>query len=138
MSKELTEESYNELLAQVSVISHPLASRKLTKKIHKLVKKSVKEKTLKRGVREVVKAVRKGTKGIVVMAGDVSPIDVVSHIPVLCEDAKVEYVFVPSKELLGIAVKSTRPTSCVLISSETANEEEFKELESEIQNIHKK
>jgi len=33
----------------------------------------------------------------VVIAGDVSPIDVISHIPVACEDNKVPYAYVPSK-----------------------------------------
>ena len=56
-------------------------------------------KALKRGVKEVVKAVRKGSKGTCIIAGDVSPIDVLSHVPVLCEDNEVPYVFVPSKEV---------------------------------------
>lgn len=33
----------------------------------------------------------------VVIAGDISPIDVISHIPVACEDNKVPYAYVPSK-----------------------------------------
>ena len=31
------------------------------------------------------------------LAGDVSPIDVISHLPVLCEDNKVPYCYVPSR-----------------------------------------
>ena len=54
-------------------------------------------KMLRRGVKEVVKGLRKGEKGFVVMAGDISPIDVISHLPVLCEDNDVPYVFVASK-----------------------------------------
>ena len=44
-----------------------------------------------------MKGLRKGEKGIVVLAGDISPIDVISHLPVLCEDNDVPYVFVTSK-----------------------------------------
>jgi H/ACA ribonucleoprotein complex subunit 2 len=77
---------------------------------------AAKDKCLKRGVKEVVKAVRKNAKGIVVMAGDISPIDVLSHIPVLCEDAKVPYIFVPSKAELGLAAATKRATSCILIT----------------------
>lgn len=33
----------------------------------------------------------------VVIAGDISPIDVISHIPIACEDNKVPYAYVPSK-----------------------------------------
>mmetsp|Transcript_1993 Transcript_1993/g.6113 ORF Transcript_1993/g.6113 Transcript_1993/m.6113 type:complete len:189 (+) Transcript_1993:105-671(+) len=82
-----------------SAIAKPMADEKLSKKILKAVKKAAKVKALKRGVKEVVKAVRKGTKGTCIIAGDVSPIDVLSHVPVLCEDNEVPYVFVPSKEV---------------------------------------
>lgn len=37
-------------------------------------------------MKEVVKAVRKGEKGFVLIAGDISPIDVIAHLPILCED----------------------------------------------------
>lgn len=36
---------------------------------------------------------------ICVLAGDISPIDVITHIPIVCEDNKVPYIFVPSKEV---------------------------------------
>ena len=60
---------------------------------------------------------RKGETGVCVIAGDISPIDVISHLPVLCEDKSVPYIFVPSKEALGTAGQTKRPTSCVLIKA---------------------
>lgn len=53
---------------------------------------------------------------LAVIAGDISPIDVITHVPVLCEEANIPYVFVPSKEDLGASSGCKRPTSCVLIS----------------------
>ena len=47
----------------VSPIADPLASDKMCKKLIKLIKKGMKEKIIVRGVKETVKAVRKGTKG---------------------------------------------------------------------------
>ena len=47
----------------LSPIAHPLADDKLKKKALKLVKLSAKGKQLKRGVKEVVKALRKDVKG---------------------------------------------------------------------------
>lgn len=79
------------------------------------IPKASKAKHVKRGVKEVVKALRKGDKGVVIIAGDISPGDVISHIPVLCEDSHVPYVFVPSKEDLGSAGATKRPTSCVMV-----------------------
>lgn len=49
------------------------------------------------------------------LAGDISPVDVISHLPVLCEDQGVPYVFVPSKAELGAAAGTKRPTSCILV-----------------------
>lgn len=107
--------SYEERKKFVSVIAKPLADEKLTKKVLKLAKRAAKRRQIKRGVKEVVKALRKGAKGVVVLAGDISPIDVLTHIPVVCEDAGVAYVYVPSKEELGAAALSKRPTSCMLL-----------------------
>eukprot|EP01138_Halocafeteria_seosinensis_P012560 gb/GECG01012833.1/.p1 GENE.gb/GECG01012833.1/~~gb/GECG01012833.1/.p1 ORF type:complete len:117 (+),score=16.93 gb/GECG01012833.1/:1-351(+) len=76
-------------------------------------------KHLKRGVKEVEKAIRKGDQGLVVVAGDISPLDVISHLPVYCEEKDIPYVFVSAKKDLGAASNTKRPTSCVLISTKT-------------------
>jgi H/ACA ribonucleoprotein complex subunit 2 len=112
-------------IKSISIIAKPLALGKIHGHIMKLVKKSAKGKTLKRGVKEVVKAIRKGSKGIVIMAGDISPIDVLTHIPVLCEDANILYAFVPSKAALGVAGSTRRPTCCVLIPLPKKGEDEI-------------
>ncbi len=45
-----------------------------------------------------VKSVKSGkSKGLVIIAGDISPIAVISHLPVLCEDNDIPYIYVPSK-----------------------------------------
>lgn len=113
----------------VSKIAKPLAPKKTTKKIHKLVKKASQAKFVRRGVKEVVKAIRKGEKGFCIIAGDISPVDVVSHLPIMCEDRQIPYFYVPSKIDLGAAACTKRPTSCVLINP--------KDSFSEIANFHK-
>lgn len=80
------------------------------------MKKASQAKFVRRGVKEVVKALRKGEKGFCVIAGDISPIDVVSHLPIMCEDRQIPYFYVPSKIDLGAAACTKRPTSCVLIN----------------------
>ena len=50
-----------------------------------------------------------------IIAGDISPIDVVSHIPVFCEEKEIPYIYVPTKEIIGIACMTKRPTSVVLL-----------------------
>ena len=51
-----------------------------------------------------------------VIAADISPIDVLSHLPILCEDKGIPYMYVKSRAEVGEACKTKRPTSCVLIS----------------------
>ncbi|KAL9056800.1 MAG: hypothetical protein Q9206_002595, partial [Seirophora lacunosa] len=82
--------------------ANPLADEKVGKKVLKGVKRAAKHKTLKRGVKEVGKALRKSPPStsssasssalppaIVILAADISPMDVISHLPVLCEDHAV-------------------------------------------------
>jgi len=102
-------------LAELSPIAHPLASDKLAKKVLKTVKKASKQRQVKRGVKEVQKGMRKGDQGLLVIAADISPIDILSHLPVLAEDCNIPYVFVTSKEELGLASSTKRATSCVLV-----------------------
>ena len=54
-------------------------------------------------------------KSLLIIAADISPIDIISHLPVLSEEAQIPYVFVPSKEELGHASSTKRPTSCVMV-----------------------
>lgn len=41
--------------------------------------------------------------------------DVISHIPVLCEDHGIPYVFVTSRAELGSSAATKRPTSVVMV-----------------------
>ena len=123
----------------LSPISKPLASKKLTKKLHKLVKKAAAVKGIRRGVKEVVKALRKNEKGLCVIAGDISPIDVISHLPVYCEEKEVDYIYVPSKQDLGAAASTKRPTSIVMVQCKKDFGEKalFDECAKEVKEAHK-
>lgn len=93
-----------------------MANAKLQKKLLKTVKKSSRARQLKRGVKEVIKALRKGEQGLLILAGNITPMDVISHLPLMAEEAKgVEYVWVTSKEELGAASGTKRATSTVLV-----------------------
>jgi H/ACA ribonucleoprotein complex subunit 2 len=121
-------------------IAKPLATEKLMKKLIKTVKKASKQKHVKRGVREVVKGLRKKEKGLVVIAGDISPLDVISHLPVLCEENNVPYVFVRSKAELGLAAATKRPTSCLMIvpGGGLKKKEAWEEYKESYEEVHDK
>ncbi|EFA75911.1 ribosomal protein L7Ae [Heterostelium album PN500] len=129
MSSSSESESESTPKFYVSPIASPMADTKLTDKVLKLVKKASKDKKVRRGVKEVVKCVRKAAKEakanklkICVIAGDVSPIDVISHIPVMLEEKHIKYIYVPSKEALGAASATKRPTSITLVDLEDGSE----------------
>ena len=131
-------DSYDEKIKFVNIISKPLASKKMTKRVYKLVKKGCASKFVKRGVKEVVKAIRNGEKGCCIVAGDISPIDVICHIPIMCEDRSIPYIYIPSKHDLGAASGTKRPTSCVLINPKKSftEMELYNTIMEDIKKIH--
>ncbi|KAK1836000.1 50S ribosomal protein L30e-like protein [Podospora conica] len=107
----------------------PLADDKLHKKVYKLIKKGAKLKAINRGVKECEKAIKRCPPktasnasavpaGLVIIAGDISPMDVIMHFPVLCEEHNVPYLFVKSRAELGLAACTKRATSVVMLKAE--------------------
>ncbi|XP_016458064.1 H/ACA ribonucleoprotein complex subunit 2-like protein [Nicotiana tabacum] len=117
------EKEIKKLLA-IAPIAKPLAGKKLSKRTFKLVRRATEHKCLKRGVKEVVKSIRRGNKGshclvgncrLCVIDGNISPVDVITHVLILCEESDIPYIYVPSKEDLANAGATKRPTCCVLV-----------------------
>lgn len=137
-----TEEVYDyDRLLYRCPISYPYASDKpkLTKKVYSLINKAVakdKKKGVLKGIKDVTKAIRKKQKGIVVIGADVSPYDVVSHLPVMLEEAKVPYVWVPSRQDLGTATMCKRPTTVVLLRPNTEIEASYDKIVSAIEELN--
>ena len=70
---------------------------------------------IKKGANEATKAVERGTAAMVIMACDVDPPEILAHIPAICEERNVPYVYVPSKAELGAAIGLDKPTASVAI-----------------------
>ncbi|KAJ5332311.1 hypothetical protein N7541_002115 [Penicillium brevicompactum] len=151
---EIEVEAVDRPVGAVVPFANPLVEDKQAKKVLKSVKKAAVNKSLKRGVKEVVKALRKsaipaanapiGTpNGVVVLAADISPMDVISHIPVLCEDHGIPYVFVTSRAELGASAATKRPTSVVMVTPKAAkgkkeDDEEFTKVFEELAGLTQK
>lgn len=58
---------------------------------------------ISRGTNEATKAVERSVATLVYIAEDVEPPEVVAHLPVLCEERQIPFIFVPSKYRLGEA-----------------------------------
>lgn len=70
---------------------------------------------LRKGTNEVTKVVERGQAKLVVLAEDVQPEEVVAHIPILCEEKGVPYMYVPTKADLGTSAGLKVPTAAVAV-----------------------
>ncbi|XP_043321675.1 H/ACA ribonucleoprotein complex subunit 2 isoform X2 [Cervus elaphus] len=71
--------------------------------------------------------------GIMVLAGDTLPIEVYCHLPVMCEDRNLPYVYIPSKTDLGAAAGSKRPTCVIMVKPHEEYQEAYDECLEEVQ-----
>ena len=87
----------------------------LVGKILELVTIARESGKVKKGVNETTKSVERKTAKLVVIAEDVSPEEIVMHLPKLCEEKDITYVYVPAKKDLGQAVGIKVSTTSVAI-----------------------
>lgn len=127
--------SYDASIQYLSSIAQPLAGRKLVKKLYKITKKAQGAKSIRKGVKEVQKFIRKGERGIVIFAGNTNPIDVICHMPVVCEEKDIPYCYAPSKEDIGLACGSKRPTCMVMVKQHDDYKDLYTELHEELQQL---
>ncbi len=75
---------------------------------------------VKKGTNETTKAVERGLAKLVLIAEDVDPPEVVAHLPLLCEEKKIPYVYVPSKKKLGEAagIEVAAASACIIEAGE--------------------
>lgn len=104
---------------EVNPKAYPLADVELSKTILDLVQQAANYKQLKKGANEATKTLNRGISEFIVMAADAEPLEILLHLPLLCEDKNVPYVFVRSKQALGRACGVSRP---VIACSVTINE----------------
>lgn len=137
-------------MAEVNPKAYPLAESELTVAILDLVQQAHNYKQLKKGANEATKTLNRGISEIIIMAADTEPLEILLHLPLLCEDKviifaslahfssspqififqNVPYVFVPSKIALGRACGVSRPVvSCSILSNESS------QLKTQIQSI---
>ena len=70
---------------------------------------------IKKGTNEVTKAVERGDAAIVIMAVDVDPPEILAHMPALCKERNIPFVYVPSKVELGNSIGLEKPTASIAI-----------------------
>jgi len=97
----------------------PVADSALTQEILDIVQQASHYRQLKKGANEATKTLNRGIAEIIILAADTAPLAILLHLPLLCEDKNVPYVYVPSKTALGRACGVSR---AVIATSITTNE----------------
>lgn len=76
-------------------------SKELSDKVLQLLEMAKNSGKIRKGTNEATKAIDKSNAQLIVIAEDVEPEEIVMHLPALCDEKKVPYVFVPSKQEIG-------------------------------------
>jgi len=102
--------------------------KEVTDAAHEALQIAAKTGVVRKGTNETTKAIERAQAKLVVIAEDVDPPEVVAHLPLLCEERKIPYMFVPSKQKIGDAIGIDVPAAAASI----VNEGEAKGLVKEI------
>lgn len=87
---------------------------------------------VRKGTNETTKAIERGIAKLVIIAENVEPPEVVAHLPILSEERKIPYLFVPAKEKLGAAIGIDVPAASACIVKEGEASNLLKEINSRI------
>jgi large subunit ribosomal protein L7Ae len=92
---------------------------------------------IKKGMNETTKAVERGIAKFVVIAEDVEPEEIVMHLPVLCDEKKIPYGYVSSKQELGRAagIDVACAAACIIEPGEA--KDSLKEIVEKIEALQK-
>ena len=90
-------------------------SKELQDLAYELIEKARDGGKIGKGANEATKYVERGQAKLVIMAEDVTPEEILAHMPLLCEEKNIPYTYVPSKEELGNAAGLGIPTSAIAV-----------------------
>ncbi|KAI9376775.1 50S ribosomal protein L30e-like protein [Aspergillus egyptiacus] len=100
----------------------PVADEALSQQLLDLVQQASHYRQIKKGANETTKTLNRGTSELVILAADTTPLPIILHLPLLCEDKNVPYVYVPSKLALGRATGVSRPVIAVSVTTNEASD----------------
>ena len=83
VEKNTTEENVTEVNKSRAF---PLAPKPLQKTILEVINQAVNFKKIKKGANEATKTLNRGLSELIVLAADAEPLEIVLHLPLLCED----------------------------------------------------
>ncbi|OQX21254.1 MAG: 50S ribosomal protein L7ae [Candidatus Altiarchaeales archaeon A3] len=92
---------------------------------------------IKKGVNEVTKAVERKVAKFVIIAADVIPLENVMHLPMICGEKEIPYIYVNKKEDVGKAIGLKVPCSAACIVEEGKGKEILADVIKKLKEIKK-
>ena len=111
--------------------------KELSEKALQVVQVAKDSGKVRKGTNESTKAVERAVARLVLIAEDVDPPQVVAHIPILCEERKIPYLFVPSKLDLGRAAGIDVGCAAVTVLEAGEGSKSLKEVTDAIDQLKK-
>lgn len=91
--------------------------------------------SLRIGTNEVTKYVERGEAELAVLAEDVTPPEILAHMPLLCEEKDVSFSYVPSQNELGAAAGIDASSASVAITDPGDGEQMVEDLKSKLEDL---
>ena len=102
-----------------------------------LLEKVSKTGKIRIGSNETTKAAERGQAKLVVIAEDVSPPEIVMHLPLICREKNIPFTYVSSKKGLGQYAGIDVGTSAIAIADEGDTKKDFADFVKKLQEISK-
>ena len=102
-----------------------------------LVEKARDNGKISKGANEATKQIERGQAKLVVMAEDVTPEEILAHMPILCEEKNTPYTYVPSKQELGSSAGLLVPTAAVAIINPGKDKAGIENIVKKIESLKK-
>jgi large subunit ribosomal protein L7Ae len=90
---------------------------------------------IRKGTNEATKSIERGRARLVLIAENVEPPEIVAHLPLLCDERKAPYVFVPEKQKIGQAVGLMVGSAAASIEEPGDGKELLDEIVSKLKEI---
>lgn len=101
----------------------------LAEKTYNTVEKAADTGKVVIGTNEVTKAIERNNAELVVIAGNVSPQEIVMHIPALSSERDAAYTYVPDKEELGLAAGINVQSAAIAVTDSGSAEDEVEDIQ---------
>jgi large subunit ribosomal protein L7Ae len=92
---------------------------------------------IRKGTNEATKSIERGKARLVLIAENVEPPEIVAHLPLLCDERKAPFVFVPEKQKIGQAVGLMVGSAAAAIEEPGDGKELLDEIVSKLKEIVK-